>query len=336
MNKPKIAIFALGGTILMTGDQHTGVKPGLSPHELIKSIPEIEGLVDIEVYQSAQKASGALTIDDITRLSVSIREAIDKGIDGVVVIQGTDTIEETSFALDLMLQRNCPVIMSGAMRNPSMSGGDGPANLVTAILAATQTQLTDFGVLVAFDNELHLACHVSKQDSVKGDAFKSPLCGPVGRIVENRLILFSGPLSNEASDNNMFEILDSPTQAVALLTVSLNDDGRFVTEASSLGYKAIVLGAMGAGHVPPEMVDRLEEAASNIPVIFCSRSPGGQVCQQTYGYMGSEMDLLNRGLISGGWLSPLKARIITMLILAKGLGSNEISAALRKYDGGFK
>lgn len=124
--------------------------------------------------------------------------------------------------------------------------------------------------------------------------------------------------------------------SVALLVSTMNDDGRLVTAAVDSSYKAIVMAAMGAGHVPPEVADRLEEAVRHIPVVFCSRSPDGQVCRQTYGYQGGEMDLLQRGLISSGWLSPLKAKILTTLMLAQGRGKQEISVSLQAYDGGSR
>jgi len=327
-------MFALGGTILMTGDSQTGVKPNLSADDLISSLPQLAQMVDLEVEQLVQKPSGALTINDVAKLAAGVRDAAQRGVDGVVVIQGTDTIEETAFALDLMVQTTCPVVITGAMRNPSMAGSDGPANLVTAISAATFPELADYGVMVAFDNELHLACHVAKQDSIKGDAFKSPLCGPVGRIVEDRLILFSKPFAQKSVRCDPNDLLEVPS--VALLVSSMSDDCRLITAALDSGYKAIVLAAMGAGHVPPEVADRLEEAVLHVPVVFCSRSPGGQVCRQTYGYKGGEMDLLRRGLISSGWLSPLKAKILVTLVLAQGLGKEEISVSLQAYDGGSR
>ncbi len=327
-------MFALGGTILMTGDSQTGVKPNLGAHELINSLPQLSDMADLEVEQLEQKPSGALTISDIAQLAARALDAARKGVDGIVVIQGTDTIEETAFALDLMIQTTCPVVITGAMRNPSMAGSDGPANLVTALCAATFPELADYGVMVAFDSELHLACHVAKQDSIKGDAFESPLCGPVGRIVEDRLIRFSGSLDRRSFQCDLNYLLEAPP--VALLTSSINDDGRLITAAVDGHYKAIVLAAMGAGHVSPEMADRLEDAVSHIPVVFCSRSSSGQVCKQTYGYKGGEMDLLQRGLISGGWLSPLKAKILTVLILAQGFGEEQISLSLQAYDGGSR
>ncbi|MCP4935720.1 MAG: asparaginase [bacterium] len=332
MKKPKIVLFALGGTILMTGDSRTGVKPNLSADDLICSLPQLAQRVDLEVEQLVPKPSGALTINDIAKLAARVRDTEQRGMDGVVVIQGTDTVEETAFALDLMIRASCPVVITGAMRNPSMAGSDGPANLVTAISAATFPEISDYGVIVAFDNELHLACHVAKQDSIKVDAFKSPLCGPIGRIVEDRIVLFSKPLDRRSFQCDLSELKEVPP--VALLVSSMNDDCRLITAAVDTGYKAIVLVAMGAGHVPPEVADRLEEAVLHIPVVFCSRSPDGQVCRQTYGYKGGEMDLLQRGLISSGWLPPLKAKILTTLMLAQGLGKGDISVSLQAYDGG--
>ena len=105
-------------------------------------------MVDLEVEQLMQKPSGALTIHDVAKLAAEVSKAADNGADGVVVIQGTDTIDETAFALDMMIQTECPVIVTGAMRNPSMAGSDGPANLVTAISAAMKVVLSGYGGLL--------------------------------------------------------------------------------------------------------------------------------------------------------------------------------------------
>ncbi len=334
MKKPGIVIFALGGTILMTGDTETGVKPNLNADDLIRSLPQLAQMADIEVRQLVQKPSGALTVADIAQLAAEVSDAAQRGVDGVVVIQGTDTIEETAFALDLMIQASCPVIVTGAMRNPSMAGSDGPANLVAAVSAASCAELADYGVMVAFDSELHLACHVAKRDSIKGDAFESPLCGPTGRIVEDRVVRFTKPVDRRSFQCDLKKLNQVPP--VALLVSSMDDDGRLVTAAVDSGYKAIVVAAMGAGHVPAEVAVRLEQAVLRIPVVFCSRSVGGQVCRRTYGYRGGEIDLLRRGLISSGWLSPLKAKILTTLALTQGLGKEKISESLQTYDGGFR
>jgi len=273
----------------MTGDSQTGVKPNLSADDLIGSLPQLAQLADIEIRQLVQKPSGALTIGDIAQLAAGVRNATQRGVDGIVVIQGTDTIEETAFALDLMVQASCPVVITGAMRNPSMAGSD-------------------------------------------GDAFKSTLCGPVGRIVEDRVVLFTKPFERKPFKCDLNQLVEIPP--VALLASSIHDDGRLVSAAADSGYKAIVLGAMGAGHVSPEVADRLEEAALQIPVVFCSRSSSGQVCKLTYGYPGGEMDLLRRGLISAGWLPPLKAKVLTALALAHNFGKEEVSVLLQHYDGG--
>ena len=332
MKKPRIVIFALGGTILMTGDSQSGVKPNLSADDLISSLPELAEIADIEVNQIVQKASGALTFSDIALLATATSEENRRGVDGVVVIQGTDTIEETAFALDLMLDINCPVVVTGAMRNPSMPGSDGPANLVSALSAAANAACSDYGVLVAFDSELHLASHVAKCDSIQGDAFNSPLCGPIGRIVEGRVLLFTRPVNQKSLHCDPDSM--APISPVALLITSINDDGGLISAAVNQGYKAIVLAGMGAGHVRPELVECLEDAANQIPVILCSRNSGGQVCKQTYGYPGGEIDLLQRGLISAGWLPPLKTKVLTTLMLSQGAGKEDIATTLATFDGG--
>lgn len=80
----------------------------------------------------------------------------------MIATQGTDTIEEVSFFLDLALDVEQPVIVTGAMRNPSLAGADGPANLLAAVQVARSEQARKLGVLVVFNDEIHAARFVAK------------------------------------------------------------------------------------------------------------------------------------------------------------------------------
>jgi L-asparaginase len=114
---------------------------------------------------------------------------------------------------------------------------------------------------------------------------------------------------------------------VALHTASLGDDGRVLATLEDLGYAGLVIEAMGGGHVPSVMVEALEELAGRMPVVLASRTGGGEVLRATYGFVGSEMDLLERGLIYAGPLDGLKARLFLALLLRSGAAKEEVKVA---------
>ncbi len=105
---------------------------------------------------------------------------------------------------------------------------------------------------------------------------------------------------------------------VALYHVALGDDGRLLSEIEAKGYAGLVVEAMGGGHVPSVMAETLEDLASKMPVVLASRTGGGEVLRSTYGFIGSEIDLLGRGLIYAGPLDGRKARLLLTLLLQSG------------------
>ncbi len=111
---------------------------------------------------------------------------------------------------------------------------------------------------------------------------------------------------------------DAEVVPVALLTVTLGDDGRLIGRALDAGYRGIVMECTGGGHAAGWVADRLAEAAAQVPVVMASRTGAGEMLRQTYDFKGSEIDLLARGLISAGWLDGLKARLLLTLLLMAG------------------
>lgn len=116
--------------------------------------------------------------------------------------------------------------------------------------------------------------------------------------------------------------------------MSLGDDGRLLKAVGQLGYEGLVIEALGGGHVPSHMTHPLETLAGEIPVVLASRTGSGEVLANTYGFTGSETDLLSRGLINAGILDGPKARLLLSLLLRSGASKQEIVEAFAHPFGG--
>jgi L-asparaginase len=318
---PTIALIALGGTIAMRPDSAGGVTPGLGAADLLPA--RGLGAIGLRSVEFRRVASSHLTLADIQDLAAAIAAEFAAGTAGVVVTQGTDTIEETAFALDLMLPAGAPVVVTGAMRHSAMPGADGPANVAAAIAVASDPAMRGVGVLVVMNDEIHAARFVRKGRTGNPASFVSPACGPLGWVEEGRARLLTRPAA--ACPHLPPFGRDAPR---VLLLPTMTDGGETLLDAAARPEIAgVVVAGMGGGHAPPALIDGLKALARAKPVILSSRTGAGEIFQSTYGYPGGEIDLIAAGLIPGGWLDPLKARILLIGLLAAGRGRAEIAAA---------
>lgn len=320
---PRVAVFTMGGTIASVGDGGAGVRPRLSADDLVAAIPGLRETADVEAASFRQVPSPELTLRDLTALAAAIEERVADGYAGAVVTQGTDSIEETAFSLDLLLSVDAPVVVTGAMRNPSLPGADGPANLLAAVRVAASPDCRGLGCLVVFNDEIHAARFVRKTHTANPATFRSPGTGPLGWVAEGTPRVALRPVRR----HHVPVSADADPSPVALLTVGLGDDGRLVGAVGALGYAGVVVEAMGGGHVPVQLVPTLAELVRRMPTVLASRTGSGEVLRRTYDFPGSETDLLAHGLIPAGALDGPKARMLLMLLLAAKTDLDDIPAA---------
>jgi L-asparaginase len=278
-------------------------------------VPGLDKLAILDAQSFRQMPGAHLGFADIEALAAAIEEKVAAGAAGVVVTQGTDTIEEVAFALDCLLAVEAPVVVTGAMRNPMLPGADGAANLFAAATVAASATARGLGVLVTMNDEIHAARFVRKMHTHSPAAFASPAAGPLGFVSEGAVAI-----NTRVTRRAAIKRAPSPRDIhVALVTLALDDDGRLIDAAVSSGCAAIVVAAMGGGHAPLKAAAAIERAATAVPVILASRVGTGDVLTRTYAFTGSEIDLVKRGAITSGAFDALKSRILLTLALRHGM-----------------
>ncbi|MCL8208317.1 MAG: asparaginase [Actinomycetia bacterium] len=314
MRAPRIRVLSLGGTIASARRRAGGVLPSLDADSLVRqAAPPSSWTVRTQALRRVRSADvGPADLADIVR---AVEAGLGEGDDGFVVTLGTDTLEEVAFALDLMLRQEAPVVVTGAMRDPTRPGADGPANLAAALRVAATPAARGLGTLVVMNDEVHAARFVRKAHTTRPDAFTSAPLGPLGWISEGEVSIRLRPVGELP---HLPSLPKSPPPRVAVVTAALFEDGDDVRTLPERGYAALVVQALGGGHVPSPMADALGDVAARIPVVLSSRTGAGPVLTRTYGAPGAEIDLLRRGLIPARWLGASKARILLLLLLAAG------------------
>jgi L-asparaginase len=314
-----IAILFTGGTISMRIDARTGsAVPALGGLDILAHVPQLAEVADVELEDVSRLPGPHVTPEHMWRLARRVAAWLERpDVDGVVVTHGTDTLEETAYFLDVAIASDKPVVLVGAIRTMSEPSWDGPANLVHAVKVAAAPASRDRGVVVAMNEQILSAREVEKVHTEAAASFQSREFGPVG-VVDAGIVRYlrtvprESPWRDEAADGLLRVRRYEPD--VDLVKVTAGADGRFVRCSVAAGARGLVLEALGRGNVPPAMLDDIAEAVQTLPIVLTSRCGAGSV-RERYGYEGGGRGLRDLGLIFGGRLSGVKARIKLMLAL---------------------
>jgi L-asparaginase len=315
----RISLLAMGGTI-STNAGPQGALPALGADQLAGGLTDQAGSLEITSRDVLKVSSRAVTLQNMWDLATIVREEIDGGAQGIVVTHGTDTLEETVYALALLVDTPVPVVVTGAMRVPGSAGADGPANLAGAVAVASTPAFAGFGPVAVFQDEVHDARWVTKTHSARVAAFTSPGTGPIGHVVEEKAVPLVGP----RPVRERLPRIAAPDKRVELLWGVAGADGMIV-DAIVEHVDGLVVAGTGGGHVAPPLAESLAAAAGGgLPVVLASRCADPQVLDHTYGGIGSEVHLLASGLHSAGTLSAVKARLRLAFGLSAGIPAAEL------------
>jgi L-asparaginase len=312
MAKPIVYVIATGGTIASNYVPSNGklVAPA-SVDDLVATIPEVTEFAEIRSVQHSNITSDLMDTPTVVELGRLVRKCLaEDNVAGVVVTHGTATMEETAYFLDLTLGQDKPILLTGAMRNLSERDADGPRNILYSIMTAAHPDSRDRGVLVCFNGEIHSARDAIKIHASQVNAYASRDGGPVGAVSKEGLIFFTRP------ERRLHIDVDHMKENVQLITMAQGANDLLVRACIEAKVDGIVIEGIGAGNVNiPYFKAVCDALDAGIPVVVGHRMFGGSA-YFAKGHEGSFRSMIERGAISAGYLSGIKARVLLMVALA--------------------
>lgn len=318
---PRIRIFSTGGTIATRWDERTGGYTAvLDGRDIVDAIPEAGKIARIEVEDLLKVPSADITPEHWVSIARRVNGTLaEPDVVGVIITQGTDTLEETAYFLDLTVTSEKPLVLVGAMKAAAERDADGPRNLLNGIRIALSSEARGKGVLVALSGQIHAARNVTKTNTVAAEAFRSPEFGQIGVAdMDGRVRFYNEPLRRQAIP--LPESVALPRVEIVLCYAGA--DGNVIDGLLRQGnIDGLVIAGVGGGHMSSAMERAVTEAMGRgVTVVMSSRTGGGRIVP----YYGANVRQIEMGIVQDDNLGPVKARILLMLALARTRDAAEV------------
>ncbi|PLW68998.1 L-asparaginase 2 [Pseudohalioglobus lutimaris] len=328
--KANIVILATGGTI--AGAAATGTQAGYSSGQvgvqaLMEAVPQLQELANIRGEQVANV--GSQDMDDSIWLQLAQRTnslLAQDDVDGVVITHGTDTIEETAYFLNLVVDSNKPVVMTAAMRPATALSADGPLNIFNAVAVAADPEAAGRGVLVVINDDIHGARGMTKTSTTDVQTFVSAERGLMGATLYGDNRWFRHPYRTHTRDST-FSVDDLgvlPRVDVIYISAGVSPD--LVDAAVANGAKGIVTAGVGNGNMTGAAVAAVARAVKQgVVVVRSTRVTSGTVGRKV------EIDDDALGTVASGELNPAQSRVLLKLVLTKTRDPAQVQGYFDKY-----
>jgi len=267
---PVIAVLHTGGTIASKVDYSTGgVIAKFSASDLIEMVPEIEKVANIETEIVSNLMSEDIMFKDYKKIAEGIKKYVEKGVKGIIIGHGTDTLAYTAAALSFMFENlNIPVLLVGSQRSPDRGSSDAAMNLICAAEFIAQTDFVGVASCLhytASDDKCAIisGTRARKMHTSRRDAFQAINDSPIAlvdyksRKVEYLKENYVKNIGDSGEKENELILRDNLSDKVALMKTYPNIDSKqFQFFADN--YDAIVIEGTGLGHAPTNVGDNLK------------------------------------------------------------------------------
>ena len=299
---PKVSIVSTGGTIASRVDYRTGgVRAALSASDLYSVVPELADIavVDTEILFSV--FSENIISKHWIETAKTVAKHIEKGVAGVVVAHGTDTLGYSAAALSFALQDlPVPVIMVASQRSADRPSSDAATNLVGAVKAAANAPFAE--VVVAMHETtsdtsivFHRGTKVRKCHTSRRDTFKSINSSPLARMEDDTISLL---IKNFRKRDSARKLKLKPTfeKKVALVKFHPDLNPEIIDFYVKKGCRGIILEGTGLGHVGNYCLSAIQRAIEKDVIVgMTSQCIWGRVNMNVY---DQGRDLLAIGVVS--------------------------------------
>jgi L-asparaginase len=322
----RVAVVFTGGTIAMQVDAAAGgAVPSLDGAAILARAGGLTEIADVEAIDWGLVPASHIGFTQLLELAGILVDVLDRPeISGAVVVQGTDTIEESAFAFDLLVRSDKPVVVTGAMRNATEPDYEGPRNLTDAVRCAAAPDLAGLGTLVVLNGLIVSADEAVKTHASALDTFQPRDGPPVGRIAGTRLEVEGRPTPRTM----LPRIPQAAAEPVHLLTAVTGMDGSLVRLLRPARPAGLVVAATGAGNTHPDLLAAAGELIDEgRPVALTTRCPRGRV-EPAYAFPGGGATWQRAGALLSGLSGP-KARVALALGLGAGLEEPGLVEILR-------
>ncbi|HDQ16122.1 MAG TPA: Glu-tRNA(Gln) amidotransferase subunit GatD [Bacteroidetes bacterium] len=310
---PNVKLFGTGGTIASRLDYRTGaVIPAFSPGELYGAVPELADICNLDTEKVFAVFSENMGPKQYIALAKAIGEEIEKGIDGIVIGHGTDTLQHTGAALTFMCQNlPVPVVLVGSQRSSDRPSSDAALNLMHAMKAAGHSDIAEvlvcmFGTTSDEYGLLHKGTRVRKMHSSYRSTFRTIGDVPVAKINRKEIIPIKKNYNKRRNDNKV-KIMPYFNDNVTMLYYYPGMKPDTLDLLVEAGYKGVIWVGTGLGHVNKEMYPAIERAqAKGVHMYMTLQTIWGYVHMFVY---DTGRDMMAKGIIPAGNMLPEVAYI---------------------------
>ena len=328
---PRIHLIVSAGTLPSVGKdrmdllryRESGI-PRLTGAQLLEPLPEIASIARVTVEQGPPPDN--TTYDALRKLSMRITELLrSPDVDGVVYVQGTNTLEETSYFYNLTVKSDKPIVVTGAQRPYNGLSTDGPINLLDAIRVACSPETRGKGAVVVLNGEINGAREVTKTDTYHVQTFRSRGVGILGYADTDKIEYYRTP-HRRHTVNSEFDLgtISGGMPYVGILYVHTGTRPGEAEAMVKAGAKGLVVAGSGAGS--PGNCDKEVQAiakARSAVVVQSTRVGEGRIVRHNNWYWP--------GYVVADTLSPQKAALLLSLALTRTSDPAEVQRYFDEY-----